>query len=67
MYPAVDLRMTFPSIDENAEGYLLTKGDMIWFLDQYHGDNTDAVNDWRLSPMPANHEHLPRHHHHGGL
>ncbi|MEP6660592.1 MAG: alpha/beta hydrolase [Acidimicrobiales bacterium] len=60
VYPAVDLRMTFPSIDENAEGYLLTKGDMVWFLDQYHGDNTDAVNDWRLSPMlAASHDHLP--------
>ena len=60
IYPAVDLRMGFPSIDENAEGYLLTKGDMVWFLDQYLGDNTDAVTDWRMSPLLAErHDQLP--------
>ena len=35
MYPVTDLRLSFPSMDENAEGYLLTKAGMQWFRDHY--------------------------------
>ncbi len=35
VYPAVDLTMSFPSIDENGEGYLLTKDSMVWFTNHY--------------------------------
>jgi acetyl esterase len=35
IYPATDMRMTAPSIDENAEGPLLTKASMIWYIDHY--------------------------------
>jgi acetyl esterase len=35
VYPAVDLTMSFPSIDENGEGYLLTKDTMVWFINHY--------------------------------
>jgi acetyl esterase/lipase len=35
VYPITDLRMGFPSIDENGEGYLLTKAGMRWFHDHY--------------------------------
>jgi acetyl esterase len=35
VYPAVDLTMSFPSIDENGEGYLLTKDSMVWFINHY--------------------------------
>jgi acetyl esterase len=35
IYPAVDLTGSFPSIDENAEGYFLTKADMEWFMGHY--------------------------------
>ncbi len=35
IYPATDFRMNTASIEENAEGYLLTKEDMIWFLGHY--------------------------------
>lgn len=38
VYPATDLTMSYPSIDENAEGYFLTKASMEWFTQHYLGD-----------------------------
>ena len=38
VYPATDLTMTHPSIDENAEGYFLTKDSMLWFRQNYIGE-----------------------------
>ena len=36
LYPVTDLRsMDTPSYLENAEGYFLTRDDMLWFRDQY--------------------------------
>ena len=35
IYPATDMQMTAPSVDENAEGPLLTKASMIWYIDHY--------------------------------
>jgi acetyl esterase len=35
IYPATDMRLTAPSIEENADGPLLTKASMIWFVDHY--------------------------------
>lgn len=35
IYPSVDLTMSFPSIDEFAEGYFLTKAGMRWFRGHY--------------------------------
>jgi acetyl esterase/lipase len=37
VYPVTDLTMSFPSIDENGEGYLLTKDSMVWFVNHYLG------------------------------
>jgi acetyl esterase len=37
VYPATDLTLSFPSIDENGEGYLLTKDSMVWFVNHYLG------------------------------
>jgi len=34
-YPMVDLTMTSPSIDRHADGYLLTRSMMHWFLSHY--------------------------------
>ncbi|HZT65903.1 MAG TPA: alpha/beta hydrolase [Acidimicrobiales bacterium] len=50
VYPAVDARMGWPSIDENAEGYLLTKQDMIWFYGHY---GCPDPTDWKVSPLLA--------------
>jgi acetyl esterase len=38
VYPVVDLTLSHPSVDENAEGYLLTKDLLRWFVDCYLGD-----------------------------
>ncbi len=45
VYPAVDLTLSFPSIDENGEGYLLTKDSMVWF--------TEPLRRRRRSEGPA--------------
>lgn len=55
VYPCTDLRMPHPSIDENGEGYFLTKATMEWFTDHYlgpdrsHGDPADPT----VSPAAA--------------
>jgi acetyl esterase len=38
IYPATDLTLSHPSIQENADGYLLTKDAVHYFTDQYLGD-----------------------------
>lgn len=50
VYPTVDAHMTFPSIDENAEGYILTKALMSWFLDHYKKVEADK-DDPLMSPL----------------
>lgn len=42
IYPSVDLAMTFPSIDEFADGYFLTKANMNWFRLHYLKDEAQA-------------------------
>ncbi|MFZ6003608.1 MAG: alpha/beta hydrolase [Actinomycetota bacterium] len=51
VYPVTDLTLSHPSIDENAEGYFLTKASMEWFVDHYLGgaDPKDAS----VSPLHA--------------
>ncbi len=53
IYPSTDTSMSQPSIDENADGYFLTKSDMQWFYDQYVPDKsarTDSVLDVLHAP-----------------
>jgi len=38
VYPVTDLLMTYPSITDNGDGYLLTAETMRWFIDHYLGD-----------------------------
>jgi acetyl esterase len=38
VYPATDLTMSHPSIEENGEGYFLTKDSMQWFCECYLGE-----------------------------
>jgi acetyl esterase len=52
IYPATDQRPLweeYPSVMENAEGYLLTLDDMIWFSNHYFGESDPS--DPRLSPQ----------------
>jgi acetyl esterase len=52
IYPATDMRMTAPSIEENANGPLLTKASMVWFLDHYLTGDHDKENPL-ASPLLA--------------
>ncbi|MFM8268420.1 MAG: alpha/beta hydrolase [Ilumatobacteraceae bacterium] len=53
VYPATDLTLTQPSIDENGDGYLLTKASMRWFVDHYLTASGIAPDDPRVSPLHA--------------
>ena len=50
VYPVTDATMASGSIEENGEGYFLTKADMDWFYGHYA---PDRPSDWRLSPLVA--------------
>jgi acetyl esterase len=52
VYPATDLTLSYPSQDENGDGYLLTKEAMAWFVDLYLGPTGDA-KDPLASPLHA--------------
>jgi acetyl esterase len=52
VYPATDLRMTAPSIDTFATGFMLTKEDMLWYRGHYLPD-PQTVLDPRVSPLLA--------------
>ncbi len=47
--PATDLSKQHPSIHENAEGYVLTKSLMEWFIEQYAPDGSSPL----ASPLLA--------------
>lgn len=55
IYPAADMSKEYPSFNDYAEGYLLTRDTMIWFADHYRPDATD----YRGSPMVGNLVGLP--------
>jgi acetyl esterase len=57
VYPVTDLTLGHPSIDENAEGYFLTKASMEWFVDCYLGDR--ERKDASVSPLFADLSGLP--------
>lgn len=44
IYPATDMRMNTPSMDENADGYYLTKDDMIWFMGHYLNSDEEKLH-----------------------
>jgi acetyl esterase len=52
IYPATDLAMDTPSHRENAEGYMLTRGSMNWFLGHYC-PALDQRSSARLSPLKS--------------
>jgi len=52
VYPVVDLRAESVSYSKYAEGYLLTRAAMQWYIAQY-APTPQAVNDWHASPLLA--------------
>ena len=52
IYPFTDLTLSHPSMEEYAEGYLLTKPLMQWFVAHYLGPDGDPT-DPRASPLYA--------------
>lgn len=53
VYPATNMSLESPSIDENADGYFLTKDSMIWFSGHYLDDSGIDRDDPRVSPARA--------------
>ncbi len=51
VYPAADLTLSHPSIEENAEGFFLTKAAIEWFVAHYLADADPK--DPRVSPLYA--------------
>ena len=58
IYPSVDLTMSFPSIDEFAEGYFLTKTGMHWFRSHYL-ESPEQVFDEELKYLAKDLSGLP--------
>jgi acetyl esterase len=52
VYPVTDCTMSSSSYEENAEGYLLTRDSMDWFIGHYLSGGADA-KDPRVSPLYA--------------
>jgi len=52
IYPVMDYLSGTPSYEQNAEGYFLTKEDMVWFWNHYLNDEGEAPNPY-LSPLRA--------------
>src|SRR5918994_6190642 len=54
VYPVTDAHMSHSSIDENEDGYFLTKAEMEWFRMHYLGAEWTALApDPRVSPLLA--------------
>lgn len=55
IYPSLDYTMDTPSMDENAEGYLLQKGKIAWYFDNYFQDGEDRRAESPLyQPIASN-------------
>ena len=51
VYPVTDCTLSHPSMEENAEGYFLTKDTMVWFVGHYLGGADPK--DPSVSPLHA--------------
>ena len=58
IYPSIDYRMGFASIEEFAEGYFLTKADKQWFRSQFL-ESADRASDPLVSSLLADLSDLP--------
>jgi len=59
IYPGTDMRMTAPSIEENADGPLLTKASMIWFMGHYLRNEQDKLDPLASPLLSSNLRDLP--------
>ena len=59
IYPGTDMRMSFPSIEENADGPLLTKASMVWFIGHYLRTADDKINPLASPLLAPNLSDLP--------
>ena len=50
IYPATDMHRSLPSHAENAQGYLLTRESMDYFVGHYMAERA-SYGDWRASPL----------------
>lgn len=58
IYPSIDSQMGYPSIEEFAEGYFLTKADKQWFRSQFLESEQRASNP-QVSSLLADLSNLP--------
>ncbi len=52
IYPVTDLAADTRSYRDFADGYMLTRQSMLWFIEHYVKTKSDA-DDWRASPIRA--------------
>jgi acetyl esterase len=52
IYPVTDVGAESPSYADFADGFMLTRDSMRWFIAHYLAGKEDAV-DWRVSPLRA--------------
>ncbi|WP_252346089.1 alpha/beta hydrolase [Paludibacterium sp. B53371] len=54
IYPSLDYTMTSPSMQENADGYFLTRARIAWYFNQYfqHGEDRRAASPLYLPIGP---------------
>ncbi|MGH6690425.1 MAG: alpha/beta hydrolase, partial [Gammaproteobacteria bacterium] len=52
LYPVTDVGADTKSYQDFADGFLLTRESMRWFIDHYLSGEADAA-DWRVSPLRA--------------
>jgi acetyl esterase len=59
IYPSTDMRMNMPSIEENADGPLLTKASMHWFVNHYLNSDADRTDPLASPLLASNLRGLP--------
>lgn len=59
IYPATDMRMNHPSIEENADGPILTKAAMNWFIAHYMNGPQDRTDPLASPLLSSNLAGLP--------
>jgi len=59
IYPSTDMRMNMPSIEENADGPLLTKASMHWFVNHYLNSDADRTDSLASPLLASNLRGLP--------